>query len=220
MPASRRQFMTRAGFLAAGATLAAPTLAESSPETRWTLTSAFQPGFDFLYGGAETFAAALSDMTDGQFTVKVRPAGDIAGALDALDAVAEGKAECAHTALSYSWTKDPAYLFGSGAPFGMNARQHAAWLEIGGGNALIDESSRGSRPERDADGRHGRPDGRLVPQGSTQRRRIRRHESPDRRLCRKGVRNPGRNRGQPAEGQDHRGASEWNARRLRVGRPL
>ncbi len=130
--------MTRAGFLAAGATLAAPTLAESSPETRWTLTSAFQPGFDFLYGGAETFAAALSDMTDGQFTVKVRPAGDIAGALDALDAVAEGKAECAHTALSYSWTKDPAYLFGSGAPFGMNARQHAAWLEIGGGNALID----------------------------------------------------------------------------------
>ena len=52
-------------------------------------------------------------MTDGQFTVKVRPAGDIAGALDALDAVAEGKAECAHTALSYSWTKDPAYLFRS-----------------------------------------------------------------------------------------------------------
>ena len=130
--------MTRAGFLAAGATLAAPTLAELSPETRWTLTSAFQPGFDFLYGGAETFAAALSDMTDGQFTVKICPAGDIAGALDALDAVAEGKAECAHTALSYSWTKDPAYLFGSGAPFGMNARQHAAWLEIGGGNALID----------------------------------------------------------------------------------
>ncbi len=130
--------MTRAGIVAAGATLAAPALAESSPETRWTLTSAFQPGFDFLYGGAETFAAALSDMTDGQFIVTIRPAGDIAGALDALDAVAGGKAECAHTVLSYSWTKDPAYLFGSGAPFGMNARQHAAWLEIGGGSALID----------------------------------------------------------------------------------
>ena len=56
-----------------------------------------------------------------------------------MDAVADGKADCAHTVLSYSWTRDPAYLFGSGAPFGMNARQHAAWLRIGGGNELIDD---------------------------------------------------------------------------------
>jgi TRAP-type mannitol/chloroaromatic compound transport system substrate-binding protein len=130
--------MTGAGFLAAGATLATPALADPAPETRWTLTSAFQPGLDFIYGGAETFAAALSDATDGRFSVTVRPAGDIAAAIDALDAVADGKADCAHTALSYSWTKEPSYMFGSGAPFGMNARQHAAWLQIGGGNTLID----------------------------------------------------------------------------------
>ena len=40
---------------------------------------------------------------------------------------------------SYSWNTHPAYVFGSGAPFGMNARQHAAWLQNGGGGALIDE---------------------------------------------------------------------------------
>src|SRR5271165_1074596 len=138
MAASRRQFITRAGVMAAGATIAAPALADPSPDVRWTLTSAFQPGLDFIVGGAQTFAQALSEMTDGHFTVTIHPPGDIASAVDALEAVAAGKAECAHTALAYSWNRDPAYAFGSGAPFGMNARQHTAWLQDGGGNALID----------------------------------------------------------------------------------
>ena len=103
------------------------------------MASAFQPSFDFLFGGAQTFAQALSDMTDGRFTVAVSAAGEIAPALEALDAVAEGKAECAHTALSYSWNKEPAYVFGTGAPFGMNAREHAAWMQDGGGGDLIDK---------------------------------------------------------------------------------
>ncbi len=138
MPASRRQFLTRAGVMAAGATVSAPALADPTPDVRWTMTSAFQPGLDFIVGAAQTFAQALSDMTDGHFTVSIRPPGEIAPAVDALDAVAAGKAECAHTSLAYSWNKDPAYAFGSGAPFGMNARQHQAWLQDGGGNALID----------------------------------------------------------------------------------
>src|SRR5271166_4049835 len=139
MAASRRQFITRAGVMAAGATIAAPALADPSPDVRWTLTSAFQPGLDFIVGGAQTFAQALSDMTDGHFTVAIHPPGDIAPAVDALEAVAAGKAECAHTALAYSWNTEPAYAFGTGAPFGMNARQHTAWLRDGGGTALIDE---------------------------------------------------------------------------------
>src|SRR5271166_6038036 len=138
MPASRRQFLTRVGVMAAGATVSAPALADPTPDVRWTMTSAFQPGLDFIVGAAQTFAQALSDMTDGHFTVSIRPPGDVASAVDALDAVAAGKAECAHTSLAYSWNKDPAYAFGSGAPFGMNARQHQAWLQDGGGNALID----------------------------------------------------------------------------------
>ena len=63
----------------------------------------------------------------------------IAPAIDALDAVADGKADCAHTVPSYSWTSAPAYFSASGASFGMNARQHAAWLRCAGGNELIDD---------------------------------------------------------------------------------
>ena len=138
MSASRRNFMAQAGVLAAGATLAAPALADPSPEIRWTLTSAFPPSLDLLYGAADLFASALSDMTDGRFALSVRPAGEVAAAADAMDAVADGKADCAHTVLAYSWTKEPAYVFGSGPAFGMNARQHTAWLQVGGGAALID----------------------------------------------------------------------------------
>jgi TRAP-type mannitol/chloroaromatic compound transport system substrate-binding protein len=126
--------------MAAGATAAAPALADSSPDVHWTMTSAFQPGLEFIVGGAQTFAQALSEMTDGHFTVTIHPPGEIASAVDALDAVAAGKAECAHTALAYSWNSNPAYAFGSGAPFGMNGRQHAAWLQDGAGGALIDEA--------------------------------------------------------------------------------
>ena len=124
---------------AAGGLAAHPAAATASPEARWRLASAFPPSFDFLFGASKTFAQALSDMTDGQFSVAVSAVGELAPALEALDAVAEGKAECAHTALSYSWNKEPAYIFGTGAPFGLNARQQTAWLEDGGGGELIDK---------------------------------------------------------------------------------
>jgi TRAP-type mannitol/chloroaromatic compound transport system substrate-binding protein len=52
---------------------------------------------------------------------------------------ADGKADCAHTALAYYWSKDPSFIFASSTPFGMNARQHEAWLSEGGGGDLIDE---------------------------------------------------------------------------------
>ena len=131
--------MTRAGQFAAGASLSAPALANLSPEVCWTMASSFQPSLDVIYGGAKTCAAAVSEMTDGNFAITVQPSGAIGPAVDALDAVADRKADCAHTVLSYSCAREPAYLFGSGAPFGMNARQHAAWLRHGGGSELIDD---------------------------------------------------------------------------------
>ncbi len=97
------------------------------------------PSLDLIYGGAETFAAAVGELTDGKFTVQVSPAGEIASALETLDAVSNGGADCAHTALSYFWNKDPSFIFASSTPFGMNARQHNAWLSEGGGGDLINE---------------------------------------------------------------------------------
>ena len=139
MAAGRRQFIVGLGAAAAGAGIAAPALADTTPDVQWKLTSSFPTSLDFIYGGAQAIAAAVSDMTDGHFTIKISPPGEIAPALEALDAVADGRADCAHTALSYYWNKNPSFIFGSSTPFGMNARQHAAWLQEGGGGALIDD---------------------------------------------------------------------------------
>ena len=35
------------------------------------MASAFQPSLDVIYGGAGTCAAAVSDMTDGNFAIAV-----------------------------------------------------------------------------------------------------------------------------------------------------
>ena len=139
MRVARRQLVLGLGAAAGGLAIARPAVADANPEVRWRLASAFQPSFDLLFGAGRTFAQALSDMTDGQFSVAVSAAGELAPALETLDAVAEGKVECAHTALSYSWNKEPAYIFGTGAPFGMNARQQTAWLQDGGGGKSIDK---------------------------------------------------------------------------------
>ena len=137
MDASRRRFLTVAGVAGAGAIAAPSARSESRAEVRWKMTSAFQPKLDLIAGGAQTFARNLAEMTDQAFQITVSPPGEIASAIDALDAVAAGRADCAHTALSYSWNRHPAWSFGTGAPFGMNARQHFAWLDQGGGNDLI-----------------------------------------------------------------------------------
>ena len=100
MPHSRREFLTRAGQFAAGASLSAPALANLSPEIRWTMASAFQPSLDVIYGGAKTCAAAVSEMTDGNFAITVQPSGAIGPAIDALDAVADRKARAAPARVS------------------------------------------------------------------------------------------------------------------------
>ena len=135
MEGSRRHFFAASAFTL----IAGPAVAQTRPEIRWTLTSAFQPRLDLIFGAAQSFAQALSDATDQGFQISITKPGEIASAVDSLDAVAEGKADCAHTALAYSWNTEPAYVFGSGVPFGMNARQHFAWLQEGGGSDLINE---------------------------------------------------------------------------------
>ena len=100
MAAGRRQFITGLGIAAAGVGLARPALADPAPDVQWRMTSSFQPSLDLIYGGGETLARALSDLTDGHFTLRIAPAGEIAPALEALDAVADGQGRMrAHCAL-------------------------------------------------------------------------------------------------------------------------
>ncbi len=139
----RRLFLKRAATAGAGATaataLAAPAIAQTNPKITWRLTSSFPKALDTIYGAAETMAKFISEATDGNFTIQTFPAGEIIPGLEAAKAAAAGTVEMAHTASYYYWGQDPVYAFGTGIPFGLNARQHNAWFYYGGGNELLNE---------------------------------------------------------------------------------
>ena len=135
----RRQFLKSAGLGLASTAVAAPAIAQSSPEIRWRLTSSFPKSLDTIYGGADQFSKAVAEATDGKFQVQVFAPGEIVPGLQALDAVQNGTVEMAHTSSYYYVGKDPTFAWATAMPFGMNTRQINAWMYHGGGLDLMNQ---------------------------------------------------------------------------------
>jgi len=133
----RRGFLKAASIAGAGtatAGMAAPAIAQSSPEIRWRMPVSWPKSLDTLYGGAEQFAKYVSDGTDGRFQIRPVLGDERIPALDVTEAVSNGSVEACHTAPYYAWSKDPTFAFGCAVPFGLNGRmQNAWWLEGGEG---------------------------------------------------------------------------------------
>jgi TRAP-type mannitol/chloroaromatic compound transport system substrate-binding protein len=133
----RREFLKAAGVGLAASAIAAPAIAQSSPEMRWRLAASWPKSLDTLYGGCEYFAKRVGEITDNRFQVQVFAAGEIVPGLQVLDAVQNGTVEAGNTAMYYYWGKDPAMTFGTALPFGLNARQMCSWIRFGGGEELL-----------------------------------------------------------------------------------
>ncbi len=106
------------------------------PRVRWRLASSFPRSTEILHRAAETLAARVAALTDGRFEIEVAEAGALVPALQVLDAVQAGSVPIGHTAGYYYLGKTPALTFDTAVPFGMQARQHDAWIRHGGGRAL------------------------------------------------------------------------------------
>src|SRR2546425_461126 len=138
----RREFLKAAGLtgVATAATgVAMPAIAQSMPELKWRCTSSFPKSLDTIYGGAETFAKTVAEITDNKFQIQVFAAGEIVPGLNAADAVTNGTVEMCHTASYYYVGKDPTYAFGTAVPFGLNSRMQNAWMFFGGGMELMND---------------------------------------------------------------------------------
>ena len=125
------------GATAAAFGLATPAIGQTA-QVRWRLTSSYPKSLDTIYGASETISRMVSEITDGRFAIQPFAAGEIVPGLQAIDAVQKGAVEMAHTVSFYNLGKDPAWAFGTGLPFGMNARQQNAWLYHGGGAEILD----------------------------------------------------------------------------------
>jgi TRAP-type mannitol/chloroaromatic compound transport system substrate-binding protein len=135
----RRQFLKTAGVGLAGSTIAAPAIAQSSPQLKWRMTASWPKSLDTLWGACDLMARFVGEATDNNFQVQAFAGGEIVPALQALDAAQNGTVEIAHTASYYYFGKDPTFAFGTSVAFGPNSRLNQGWYYTGGGKEVLNE---------------------------------------------------------------------------------
>lgn len=135
----RRSFIRGAGLAAAGATLAAPAIAQQRIGLRlvmpWTLD------FPGLGTGAQRFAERISAMSGGRYEIQIFAEGEFVAPLEEFAAVSDGRADLYHSADYYYAGVHPAYNFFTSVPLGMTTTEHNAWIDHGGGQELWNELS-------------------------------------------------------------------------------
>ncbi|QIK37278.1 TRAP transporter substrate-binding protein [Caldichromatium japonicum] len=134
----RRDFLKTAGIGALAAGAALPARAEG-PVIKWRLASSFPKSLDTIYGGGETLAKRVAELTDGRFEIRVFAGGELVPAFGVLDAVQQGTVECGHTASYYYYGKNKALALETTLPFGLNTRQLTAWVLADEGMRLLRE---------------------------------------------------------------------------------
>jgi len=135
----RRKFATLAGAGATGTLIGAPAIAQPNPEIKWRWVSSFPKTATSSWPMTQAFAQRVGELTDGKFQIQLFGPGEIVAPLAVLDAVQSGTVEAGFTATYFYFGKDPAFAFGTAIPFGMNTRQMAAWMHVGGGLKLLNE---------------------------------------------------------------------------------
>ena len=88
--------------------------------------------FPGLGVGAQRLADRITAASGGRLTVQVFSAGELVPPLQSLDAVIDGTAEMSHGAAYYWQNKSRRCRFFTGVPYGMTARELAAWVRYHG----------------------------------------------------------------------------------------
>ncbi|WP_323018528.1 TRAP transporter substrate-binding protein [Castellaniella sp.] len=137
----RRAFLKKAGLgaVAGTAAVAAPAIAQTTPQINWKMTSTYGPSLPPLFSTAQLFCSMVKDLTDGNFNIRLYPAGELVPGYGVMDAVGNRTVECGQTASYYYYGKDPSFCFDTAVPFGLNVRQMNAWMYEGDGLKLMRE---------------------------------------------------------------------------------
>ncbi len=140
---NRRRFLQgsalagAAGLTACGGAATKGPAIQTGQRVRWRLASSFPRSLDTIFGAAEVLSERVAAMTDGQFEIRVFPAGELVPGLQVLDAVQSGVAHIGQSGSYYYMGKNPALAFDTCVPFGLTARQQTAWLDEAGGREVL-----------------------------------------------------------------------------------
>ncbi len=115
--------------------LAMPAMAEK--KVKWKLAMTWPSTLIPLASPGIQVAQLVSDMTDGNFTIRIEGKEKHKAPLGILDMVKGGQYQMGHSA-SYYWKgKDITTVFFTTAPFGMTTAEQNAWFYYGGGMDLM-----------------------------------------------------------------------------------
>lgn len=139
----RRGLVAGAAGVAAGAAaasaLSVPSPALADGTRKWRMLTSWPKGSPGPGQSAERIAQRISDASDGKISIRVFGAGEVVSGFEVFDALSGGTAEMAHSASVYWTGKTAAAAYFTTVPFGLTAREHMAWIDHGGGQALWDQ---------------------------------------------------------------------------------
>jgi TRAP-type mannitol/chloroaromatic compound transport system substrate-binding protein len=134
--------MKRTGTVAlalAACILVATAAMAAEKKVRWNMAMTWNSTLTPFVNAPTKVAKMVSDMTDGNFVIKVEGAEKHKAPLEILDMVKGGQYQMGHSA-SYYWKgKDAVTAIFTTMPFGMNNDEQNAWLYYGGGLELMQE---------------------------------------------------------------------------------
>jgi TRAP-type mannitol/chloroaromatic compound transport system substrate-binding protein len=135
----RRAFLDKTSIVGVLGAIAAPAMAQSTPNIKWRMSTSWPKSLDTIYGSAEHLCKRVSELTEGKFQIQCFAGGEIVPPAQNMEAVSNGTIEVNHVLASAFVGKNTAVAFDTGLPFGLNARQHNAWMQFGGGMQLVRE---------------------------------------------------------------------------------
>src|SRR5262245_42173311 len=137
----RRDLLTGAGLVAAGAGLSFPVPAIAQGILQVKMVTDWPAGSPGLQSSAERLGQAITAASGGRITIEVFPANALVRAFETFDAVSAGVADMYHSYDGYFLKNSPALNFYCGVPFGFTADELFAWVQYGGGQELWDALS-------------------------------------------------------------------------------
>ncbi len=133
----RRTFLAGGAAVAAGASLAAPAIAQGME--RWRMVTAWPKNLPGPGVAAQMLADRIGALSGGRIEVELFAAGELVPGRGVFDAVAEGTADLYHAVPAYWGSKSKGILLFGSQPFGLRADEQVGWLAHGGGQELYDE---------------------------------------------------------------------------------
>lgn len=136
----RRGFLGKAaaiGGVGAAAIGHPAAQAQQLPAVRWRMSTSWPKTLDNMYGSAERLCKRVGELSGGRFEIRPFPGGEIVPPAQNMNSVSNGTVECNHVLATAYIGKNTALAFDSGLSYGLNARQHNAWVMYGGGMSLL-----------------------------------------------------------------------------------